>query len=896
MTVFDKIREKSKVISFIVKILNSPLYPALFALVCAISGTCGKEVFLPCFLVVSLVAVFAGLFSNDLKVFIVPTFLLYYAIGIDVSPEYYDSYQPPPPFDFSVAPFLVACALMIFAVLVYRLIAGGHVKETLAKRGIFFWGIILMGGSFVLGGFFSDSFSITSLLFGLLLAFVFIMSYILFLVLFSHSENSIPYACKTLVCLGYLVVAQILTIAYRLNLNDNFIFIHGGTGELTINRLMLSLSWGPATIIGAVMVLPIVGAIYLMRTHRFPLFSFISAIIFWLATILIDTRSAIITGAAVLFFGFIFCCLGGKNKKINRITVISLFSLILLALIAFACVFPDKLKSIVTGVLDLLRLSPEKESGVDGFLSNRLELWAKGIDAFLSAPVFGKGFAYVPPGEMASSKYFDFMYHNVFVQLLGSTGIVGVLLFIFHLKHILEVTLRRFSLEKLMLLMVPACVLVMSLVDNFFFYPNFIIVYTAFLAAAEIYLESAREKRLNNLKKPRKSGKPRVVFTYVEAGKGHIIPTKNVCNSFRAKYGDKVDVIESRFFTETGEPDMQKSEKLFSKAVKQSNRSPIMSFLFKLGNVLAGDTVAILGLLTWTWSGKKTTPLAIKHIEELDADVIYTAHWSIPFYVNQLKTPRPYTVCFCPDIYSNGAFNVDCNRFLIPSDVGYKQICRHRMYAGGNVTQIPFPMRPEAEAYKGEGKREECRAALGIPNDEFVVVLCDGGYGMARLESTARALLKSKAPMTVIALCGTNKKLYNKLSALEKTTPSHIRLITVDFTDRPLDYMVCADVFAGKSGANSIAEPAALGIPIVVTKCATYIERGIKNYYVRDIKGAVYRPSARAAAKKITEFATSPELLKKYKTNLRTSTRLHYDADASADILFESLKKIYPNI
>ena len=36
--------------------------------------------------------------------------------------------------------------------------------------------------------------------------------------------------------------------------------------------------------------------------------------------------------------------------------------------------------------------------------------------------------------------------------------------------------------------------------------------------------------------------KPKVVFTFTEAGMGHIMPLKNIADSFESKYGDKVKV------------------------------------------------------------------------------------------------------------------------------------------------------------------------------------------------------------------------------------------------------------------------------------------------------------------------------------------------------------------
>jgi UDP-N-acetylglucosamine:LPS N-acetylglucosamine transferase len=289
-------------------------------------------------------------------------------------------------------------------------------------------------------------------------------------------------------------------------------------------------------------------------------------------------------------------------------------------------------------------------------------------------------------------------------------------------------------------------------------------------------------------------------------------------------------------------------------------------------------------------SGRKTAPLAIKHMEELDAHVVYTAHWATPYYINKMHTPRPYTICFCPDVYSNGAFDVDCNNFLISSDVGARKIERIRMYAGGNVTRIPFPSRPEIADLKKDGMKLELRRELGLREDVFTVSLSDGGYGMARLGSTVKNLVElADMPITVVALCGTNDALCEELRELADRCPEHISLIALNFTDKITKYIAASDIYVGKSGANSIAEPASLGVPIIVNKCITYIERGIKNYYVRTLKGAMYIPNARLAAKKICDFAHAPEKLEPYRKNLTCAPEELYNAEASADLIWQRI-------
>jgi UDP-N-acetylglucosamine:LPS N-acetylglucosamine transferase len=705
-----------------------------------------------------------------------------------------------------------------------------------------------------------------------------------FLTVIARSEDGVAYACKTLVTLGYAVCAEILIVAYNLHINDN-LFINVN-GYMRVNRTMLVLSWGLPTIIGAVFAVAICGCLYLARSRKFPLFSYFSAVFFWLVSVLIDTRSAIIFGGLALVVGIFICCIDGNNKKKIRIVSAVIFFIGLIFVLWILIFHPEKGEGVINKLLLSLRLDVdvEKKNTLTELIGARVEIWRRGLQDFLKAPVFGSGFM---SGEYGPDTVYNNMYHNIFIEFLGSMGIFGIFAFAVHLKHLLEATIRRYSLDKLLLLGVPLCILGMSLVDNFFFYPNFHILYAAFLACAEVSLEHKRLDRLNNLNRPKKGEKPRVAFTFVEAGMGHIIPTRTVCDAFKRKYGDRVEVIESKFFTETGNPDMQKTENLFTKAVKNQSRSPVISILCKIGNLIAGDSFALQVLLSQTVSGRKTAPLAVKHISEIDAHVVYSAHWAIPYYVNKMKSPRPYVICFCPDVYSNGAFDVDCNNFLISTDPGYKKIARTRMYAGGNISKIPFPERPEISELK-KADKSELRRSLGLREDTFTVALSDGGYGMARLGSTVKHLVKSAdIPMTIIALCGLNEKLRAELDELSHHTPEHIDLVALGFTDKITQYLAASDIYAGKSGANSIAEPASLGVPIIVTKCATYIEKGIKNYYVKTLKGAMYIPSARRAARKICKLANNREKLEKYRQNLLNTPSALYDAEASADLIWQ---------
>ena len=897
MTVFDKIREKNKIIAFLVRLQNSSFYPIFFAAICIISGTSPKEVYLPCIWFLTLTVIFGGLFSDDFKIFLVPALLIYYSIGFDSGPGLdIDLYSAAftMPFDTSSIPHFAACVVLLLAVILYRILRSGLLKEIVLKKGLFFWGIIAIDAALLLNGLLSPQWQPINIVYGLLIGSGLTLFYCIFLVLLTRSKDTVAYACKTLVCAGWIVVAQIIIRAYQLISEGKQVFL--GDSHILLNRGMISLAWGVTTIFGAVIALAIPAALYLARERRYPWLSSISALAFLGVIFAINARSALLFGGIVFVFGVIICCFKNKNKISNRIFALSLVGCGIVGFVAFLFVFDhpseafEKLASMMR--LDFLTAD---DSTVSGVLGDRASIWIGGLKDFISAPIFGIGFSVGRSMEGGDTSVytniFDIMYHNIIVEFLGSMGIVGIVAFLFHLKHGVELMFRKFDWNRILVLLVPILILSMSLLDNFFFYPNFTIVYGVFLACAELMLEKKRQEKLDNLNRVKKGQKPRVLFPYVEAGKGHIVPTHTVCEVFKRKYGDKVEVVESHFFTETGNADMQKTEKLFKRAVQNQNRSPILSILCKIGNSLAGNAFALYVLLSLSISGRKTNPLAVKHIEELDANVVYATHWSIPYYINQIKGPHPYTISFCPDVLANGAFDVDSNNFLISNSIGYKKALRYRMYAGGNITQVPFPIRPETESYRAEGKRDELREGLGIPADEFVVTLCDGGYGMARLEKTVKHLLKIKAPMTIIALCGMNEELNKKLQSLK--VPENMKLISVGFTDKVLEYICVADLFVGKSGANSMAEPAALGVPIIVTKCITYVERSIKNFYVHTLKGGIYIPCSRMAAKKIVFFSQNRAELNKYRQNLISNPIASYDAEATADLIWQRVLEVW---
>jgi len=878
MAFANKAYERSRIIRAFVKAQNSVLYPIIIAVLCIFAGLNDKTVYLPIMWTMCALVILSAIFSTDNKVFLAPMLMAYYSLGSDSETFVFNddgSHTYLQSFDTEAFKQICLCGAVMVLAIIIRLIADGSIARAFKKKGLFTLGILLLDAVFLINGIFSPNYEIKNLGYGALFVLTLTVVYFIVLAMLDRSENAITYACKCLVCASYVALCQLSVSAFKMH-KAGSLFMYGENLEIIgINRQ--TLAWGVATIVGAVVAVGIPAAMYLAKNCKFSIVAYVSALLFLAGTVLVNTRSAMIVGTVFFLICVIICCVKGKNRWLNRI-----YTIFLIAIICGALLYIDKnvipLNEFFGKIRDILRLDEIEND-------SRIPLFKNGMEDFRSSWLFGVGFndgGYT--ADIVKNNVYSRMYHNIIIQFLGSMGIVGIAAFFVHIKHLGEATVRRFSLDKLLLVFVPFMIIGMSMVDNFFFYANFQIIYSVFLAIAEISLEQSRAKKLSEHRASEEGRKPRVAFTYVEAGKGHIDPEEAVHKRFEEKYGNEAEIVESSFYNETNDKKVKKTETLFIKTVKNQNKSFIAGMMCRIGTWFCGDALSLSWVMACTPSGISSYKRAKKHLCELDCDVLFTTHWSVAYYAAHMKN-APYTVLLCPDPYSNGMFNVDVNNFLITSEAGKKQVDRRRMYAGGNVNAVPLPIRSGARKYLG--KRDELRLKHGISKDSFTVVLLDGGYGMARLENTIKRLLKSKSDITIIALCGTNDKLKEDLDSLE--APENIKLMSVGYCPDIFEYIALADLFCGKSGANSLAEAAYFGVPIMVNKCITYIEKHNKNYYVRKVKGALYVPSAYLAARKIERFAKSPELLKPYKDNISVLYGISGE-DMIADIIYKAAK------
>lgn len=412
------------------------------------------------------------LFATDMKPLFAPMLMSFCALGRDIGDTYWEvggdvmRYYRNGAFAFVI--FLGVGAV---TALMIRFWKDGTLKDIWKNRGAAFWSILGMDIAFLLNGAFSAHWVALDLAYGALMVFGFTFFYLVCASIARRGENVAKFACQSMVCAAFIGVVQVAVVLVQ-------------SGALSLEMGLLSsqsrghieLGWGLSTTVTAFTVLGIPAAFYLAANHRFAIASYGIGLFLFGFIVFVGSRSALLVGAAAVAVCTSVCCFG-KNKRICRILGAALLTCLVIGLV-FIHFSLMPVSQMVQTLAEKLRFDALGEDG-------RVAIWQQGWEAFLRFPVFGVGFdrGAAIPHEIVQN-FFGKMYHNLFLQFLGAMGIVGLLAFLFHLWQVGRLW-RKPNAKKVLLLTLPFMILLMSLVDNFFFYLNQQIAYCMFLAVAE---------------------------------------------------------------------------------------------------------------------------------------------------------------------------------------------------------------------------------------------------------------------------------------------------------------------------------------------------------------------------------------------------------------------------
>lgn len=383
--------------------------------------------------------------------------------------------------------------------------------------------------------------------------------------------------------------------------------------------------------------------------------------------------------------------------------------------------------------------------------------------------------------------------------------------------------------------------------------------------------------------------KPRIIFPFAEAGLGHIMPLKSIADAFEKKYGDVTQCVRTSFFGDSDDRHLRAFGKFIGEEVVKQNRHTFYGFLSTFVMTLFGTRISSWATMKVRVRGAYAA--AVARMEQLRPDLVVSTHWATNYYAERLS-PKPLTAVYVPDAHINALFRYPADLTAISMSTGYETALKkyRRRFDRDNLRLVPFAIREEAFAVDPDKKVN--RRKLGLDENKFTVVLAEGGYGLGKMKEICKSVIALDLPVILIPLCGKNDELYRELNAT--VCGDRTEMYPQSFRPDVFEFMASADLFCGKSG-NIIAEPTFFGVPSVITKHATGIEKRIGDYYVRKVGCAVDEFDPRKVARMIADFAADPGKLDGYRNNARAN-RGNYGAEHFADCLFELLRTRFPHL
>jgi UDP-N-acetylglucosamine:LPS N-acetylglucosamine transferase len=315
--------------------------------------------------------------------------------------------------------------------------------------------------------------------------------------------------------------------------------------------------------------------------------------------------------------------------------------------------------------------------------------------------------------------------------------------------------------------------------------------------------------------------KKRILVTYIEAGFGHITTANSIADAIEALHDPNIEVIRKYMFSE--DPVLRKMEKRFVKDVKIANMFPWYNRIQMAATHILGIHNSLPFVVSTVW--RRVRDSYLRELEKIRPDIIIDTHYLTSFFATQYRDkvdPHVKVVTYNPDNNVHNWWNLRVDKFIVNCRMGFDDALKHD-FDRKKLMIVPFVTRKEIMAVTED--KSYYRTKFNLPQDRFIVMVAAGGYGKSGMNRVVKALMDVKQPITLLAICGTNKHLYNQLQQLKDQTPANIDLRPYEFVNNVYELNRAADMFLTKGGPNAMLDSVLMGVPVGVFYCASHIEK-----------------------------------------------------------------------
>lgn len=451
--------------------LRSAYFPILVVLLMVLSNLFSLE--LPVFYFYLFLGLVIVLFDDDLLGLVPISLCCYMAISYENNPALFPKGDPAvsapsafydPRFVIQIT-FLIAAAVVLIAARLIVILMRGKAKFPALTLGFG-----ALGVSFVLGGLFSKYYDFRTALFGFTVIVSLCALYFLFRFGVDWERTDIRHWAFVFCAIGCGLLIELLGMYFK----------SGMLKDPTSNRGVLQTGWGMYNNVGCILSMCIPATLYLAAKIKHGWLFTLLAVVQGVGLIFTQSRGSILFGGTVCIAALavmLVKCERGERK----------FHLIVIgaALVAAGIVIAVMWKKFAELFQSMLEITFAGDPS-----NNRGPIYVEGWNHFCSAPFFGVGFYQCTAfrwmaDSLKPTAFLPPRYHNTVIQLMASGGIFALGCYLLHRLETLVLLFRKPCLEKTMIALSIACLLLTSMVEchMFSFGPG--MVYGVLLAYAE---------------------------------------------------------------------------------------------------------------------------------------------------------------------------------------------------------------------------------------------------------------------------------------------------------------------------------------------------------------------------------------------------------------------------
>jgi processive 1,2-diacylglycerol beta-glucosyltransferase len=350
----------------------------------------------------------------------------------------------------------------------------------------------------------------------------------------------------------------------------------------------------------------------------------------------------------------------------------------------------------------------------------------------------------------------------------------------------------------------------------------------------------------------------KIVILYASAGHGHQKAAFAVLDAYQEKHpGHRAQAIDTIFF----------AHPFFGKLYTQTYYFQIKyvpwlwGFFYYLFDVPFVYFFVRLARRILNWATARGLEAFL--IKE-NPDVVISTHFLSTEVASHLKEAgkiRSKLVTVVTDYLPHfvwTAKNVDCYAVALEET---RQGLIHRGVDAKKISVLGIPVEKK---FLKTHHRPDIRHRLGLERNAFTVLITSGGVGIGAIESVVDEILSLCKSIHVLAVCGTNRHLFERL---EKTAVRDPFLKVFGFVNNMDELMEAADLVIGKGGGLTITESFVRHRPVLLFRsvpgqetrnalCVTRSETGLATDSLKELK------------KRVGEFADQPEKLEALRQNV----------------------------